>query len=29
MAAGMLARGASFQQVARALGCSRTTLWQA
>jgi len=29
MAAGMLARGASFQQVARAMGCSRTTLWRA
>ncbi|MCM8733369.1 hypothetical protein M5E06_04065 [Azospirillum sp. A1-3] len=26
MAAGILARGASFQQVARAMGCSRTTL---
>jgi AcrR family transcriptional regulator len=25
----MLARGASFQQVARAMGCSRTTLWRA
>lgn len=29
MAAGMLSRGASFQQVARAMGCSRTTLWRA
>ncbi len=29
MAAGMLARGASFMQVARAMGCSRTTLWRA
>ncbi|CAO3432685.1 hypothetical protein [Azospirillum doebereinerae] len=29
MAAGMLARGASFLHVARALGCSRTTLWRA
>ncbi|WP_372399147.1 hypothetical protein ABMY26_29885 [Azospirillum sp. HJ39] len=29
MAAGMLARGNSFQQVARAMGCSRTTLWRA
>ncbi|PWC34091.1 hypothetical protein [Azospirillum sp. TSO35-2] len=29
MAAGMLARGASFLQVARAMGCSRTTLWRA
>ncbi|ALG72667.1 hypothetical protein VY88_16770 [Azospirillum thiophilum] len=29
MAAGMLARGASFQQVARSMGCSRTTLWRA
>ncbi len=29
MAAGMLARGNSFLQVARAMGCSRTTLWRA
>ncbi|CAO3429807.1 hypothetical protein [Azospirillum doebereinerae] len=29
MAAGMLARGSSFLHVARALGCSRTTLWRA
>lgn len=29
MAAGMLARGASFLHVARAMGCSRTTLWRA
>nr|WP_295828415.1 hypothetical protein [uncultured Azospirillum sp.] len=29
MAAGMLARGNSFLQVSRAMGCSRTTLWRA
>ncbi|KAA0577521.1 hypothetical protein [Azospirillum sp. Sh1] len=29
MAAGMLARGSSFLYVARAMGCSRTTLWRA
>ncbi|XKH36540.1 hypothetical protein ACIU1J_14110 [Azospirillum doebereinerae] len=29
MAAGMLARGSSFLHVARAMGCSRTTLWRA
>ncbi len=29
MAAGMLARGSSFLNVARAMGCSRTTLWRA
>ncbi len=29
MAAGMLARGSSFLQVSRAMGCSRTTLWRA
>ncbi|ALG75297.1 hypothetical protein VY88_24770 [Azospirillum thiophilum] len=29
MAAGMLARGASFLGVSRAMGCSRTTLWRA
>ncbi|CAO3440710.1 hypothetical protein [Azospirillum endophyticum] len=29
MAAGMLARGASFLNVSRAMGCSRTTLWRA
>ncbi|PWC35764.1 hypothetical protein [Azospirillum sp. TSO35-2] len=29
MAAGMLAHGNSFLQVARAMGCSRTTLWRA
>ena len=29
MAAGMLARDNSFLQVARAMGCSRTTLWRA
>ncbi|MBP2302073.1 hypothetical protein [Azospirillum picis] len=29
MAAGMLARGASFLQVSRSIGCSRTTLWRA
>ena len=29
MAAGMLARGNSFLQVTRAMGCSRTTLWRA
>lgn len=29
MAAGMLARGASFMSVSRAMGCSRTTLWRA
>ncbi len=29
MAAGMLARGNSFLQVSRAIGCSRTTLWRA
>ena len=29
MAAGMLARGSSFLSVARAMGCSRTTLWRA
>ena len=29
MAAGMLARGCSFLYVARAMGCSRTTLWRA
>lgn len=29
MATGMLARGASFLYVARAMGCSRTTLWRA
>ncbi|SMH39760.1 helix-turn-helix domain-containing protein [Azospirillum agricola] len=29
MAAAMLARGASFLHVARAMGCSRTTLWRA
>ncbi|WP_391349204.1 hypothetical protein [Azospirillum sp. A23] len=29
MAAGMLARGNSFLQVSRSMGCSRTTLWRA
>ncbi|CAO3438317.1 hypothetical protein [Azospirillum endophyticum] len=29
MASGMLARGSSFLYVARAMGCSRTTLWRA
>ncbi|ALG72437.1 hypothetical protein VY88_32430 [Azospirillum thiophilum] len=29
MAAGMLAHGSSFLHVARAMGCSRTTLWRA
>ncbi|MBP2302477.1 hypothetical protein [Azospirillum picis] len=29
MAAGMLARGASFLAVSRSMGCSRTTLWRA
>ncbi|WP_434622950.1 hypothetical protein [Azospirillum sp. B2RO_4] len=29
MAAGMLARGNSFLQVSRDMGCSRTTLWRA